>query len=39
MALELSKNVYVLETGTVSLEGSSEELQKSDYVKKVYLGI
>ena len=39
MALELAKNAYVLETGTVSLEGASEELQKSDYVKKVYLGI
>ena len=39
MALELSKNAYVLETGTVSLEGASEELQKSEYVKKVYLGI
>lgn len=39
MALELSKNAYVLETGKVSLEGASEELQKSDYVKKVYLGI
>jgi branched-chain amino acid transport system ATP-binding protein len=39
MALELAKNAYVLETGTVSLEGASEELQKSDYVKRVYLGI
>jgi branched-chain amino acid transport system ATP-binding protein len=39
MALELSKNAYVLETGTVSLEGPSEELKKSEYVKKVYLGI
>ena len=39
MALELSKNAYVLETGTVSLEGASEELKKSEYVKKVYLGI
>ena len=39
MALELAKNAYVLETGKVSLEGASEELQKSDYVKKVYLGI
>ena len=39
MALELAKNAYVLETGKVSLEGASEELKKSDYVKKVYLGI
>jgi len=39
MALELAKNAYVLETGKVSLEGASEELIKSDYVKKVYLGI
>ena len=39
MALELAHKAYVLETGTVALEGESSRLQNEDYVKKVYLGI
>jgi branched-chain amino acid transport system ATP-binding protein len=39
MALELAHKAYVLETGTVAMAGASVQLQKSDYVKKVYLGI
>jgi len=39
MALELAHKAYVLETGTVAMAGASIQLQKSDYVKKVYLGI
>lgn len=39
MALELAHKAYVLETGTVAMSGASVQLQKSDYVKKVYLGI
>jgi branched-chain amino acid transport system ATP-binding protein len=39
MALELAHKAYVLETGTVALEGESGQLQNNDYVKKLYLGI
>lgn len=39
MALELAQNAYVLETGRVSLKGASDELRRSDYVRKVYLGL
>jgi len=37
-ALAVADNAYVLETGEVVLQGSAEELQKSDQVRKAYLG-
>lgn len=39
MALELARQAYVLETGRVAMQGDAKELQKDDYIKKVYLGI
>ena len=38
LALKLADKGYVLETGTVALEGRSEELKGNAYVKKAYLG-
>ncbi|MBN2219072.1 MAG: ABC transporter ATP-binding protein [Kosmotogaceae bacterium] len=38
-ALEISKYAYVLETGTITLQGSAKELLESEEVRKVYLGI
>lgn len=38
MALQLAQRGYVLETGTVVLEGSSEELAENPQVKRAYLG-
>jgi branched-chain amino acid transport system ATP-binding protein len=38
LALKLADKGYVLETGTVALEGKSEELKGNAYVKKAYLG-
>ncbi len=38
MALEVSSRCYVLENGRVVIEGSSEELSKSDRIVKAYLG-
>jgi branched-chain amino acid transport system ATP-binding protein len=37
-ALAIADRAYVLETGEVVLHGSAEELQKSDQVRKAYLG-
>lgn len=39
LALALSQKGYVLETGSIVLEGASKELIKNDQVKKAYLGI
>ena len=39
MALELAEKAYVLETGTIALEGDAKQLRNDEYVKKVYLGI
>jgi branched-chain amino acid transport system ATP-binding protein len=39
LALELAEKAYVLETGSVALEGRAEELINDPYVKKVYLGL
>jgi branched-chain amino acid transport system ATP-binding protein len=39
MALELAGRAYVLETGSVALEGDAKQLKNNEYVKKVYLGI
>lgn len=38
-ALEIANRGYVIESGSVVMEGTTEELQNSDYVKKAYLGI
>jgi branched-chain amino acid transport system ATP-binding protein len=38
MALQFAKRGYVLETGSVVLEGSSQELLRNPEVKKAYLG-
>ena len=38
-ALELAHRAYVLQTGTIVLEGTGKELLESDLVRKAYLGI
>ncbi len=38
-ALQLSHRGYVLETGTIQLSGTGEELLGNDDVKKAYLGV
>jgi branched-chain amino acid transport system ATP-binding protein len=39
MALEVADRAYVLEVGSVALEGSAEELTASDEVRARYLGV
>jgi branched-chain amino acid transport system ATP-binding protein len=39
VALEIAHRGYVLETGTMSMSGSSETLLNDDRVKRAYLGI
>jgi branched-chain amino acid transport system ATP-binding protein len=38
-SLEIADRAYVLENGRIALEGTSEELLKSDHVRKAYLGL
>ena len=38
MALELADHAYLLESGHVSLRGTAAELQRTDLVRKLYLG-
>ena len=38
MALKVADRAYVLETGSVSVSGTGEELAASDVIKKAYLG-
>ncbi|MFF0450549.1 ABC transporter ATP-binding protein [Streptomyces sp. NPDC004609] len=38
LAMELSDTAYVLEVGRVRLSGSSEELSRSDEIRRLYLG-
>ena len=38
MALSVADRAYVLETGTVALSGTGEELMASDLVRRAYLG-
>lgn len=38
-ALKLSARGYVLENGTMAMEGSGEELLASDHIKRNYLGL
>lgn len=39
LALELARHGYVLETGSVALEGEAKSLMDNDHVRKAYLGI
>jgi branched-chain amino acid transport system ATP-binding protein len=39
LALKLAQHGYVLETGTVALEGEASGLMDNDHVRKAYLGI
>jgi branched-chain amino acid transport system ATP-binding protein len=38
LALKLATRAYVIETGSIVVEGSSEELMHSEHVRKAYLG-
>ena len=38
MALSISHRAYVLETGTIALEGSAQDLMNNERIKKAYLG-
>ena len=38
MALAVSDRAYVLETGTISMEGAASDLAEDDRVRKAYLG-
>ena len=38
MALGIADRAYVLETGTISMEGTAKELSEDDRVRKAYLG-
>ncbi|UCF90105.1 MAG: ABC transporter ATP-binding protein [Desulfobacterales bacterium] len=39
LALQLAHKCYVLETGSIALEGTSKDLQDNEHVKAAYLGI
>jgi branched-chain amino acid transport system ATP-binding protein len=39
MALRLSEDAYVLETGAIAMRGSARDLEKSDAVRTAYLGM
>jgi len=38
LALKLASRAYVLEHGSITLEGSSDELLQSEHIQKIYLG-
>ena len=38
MALRLARYAYVLETGTVALEGTAADLHENAHVRRAYLG-
>lgn len=38
MALSISNRAYVLETGTIALEGNAQDLMNNEKIKKAYLG-
>jgi branched-chain amino acid transport system ATP-binding protein len=38
MALRVANRAYVMQTGRIVLEGSGEELLRSEEVRKAYLG-
>jgi len=39
LALELARHGYVLETGSIALEGDASDLASNEHVRKAYLGI
>jgi branched-chain amino acid transport system ATP-binding protein len=39
LALSISKRAYVMELGSIVLKGASEELNRSEHVRKAYLGM
>ena len=39
MALRISNRAYALEVGSVALEGASDSMSKSDYVRRAYMGV
>ena len=39
VAFELAKRGYIIETGKIAIEGSSENLSKNAKVREAYLGI
>jgi len=39
MALRFSTRAYVMETGTITVEGASADLEKSEHVRRSYLGL
>ncbi len=39
MALQIAQHGYVMETGSIALDDSAENLIVNDYVRKVYLGV
>jgi len=39
MALRLANRGYVLETGAIALEGTSQDLISNDQVRKAYMGL
>ena len=39
LALELARHGYVLETGTIALEGEAGSLMDNEHVRRAYLGI
>lgn len=38
LALKLAQRAYVLETGSIVIEGQAEELMHSEHVRRAYLG-
>jgi branched-chain amino acid transport system ATP-binding protein len=38
LALRLARFAYVLETGTIALQGPAHELNDNEHVKRAYLG-
>ncbi len=39
LAMNVSKNIYVLEEGKIEMRGTKEELEREPRIKEVYLGI
>jgi branched-chain amino acid transport system ATP-binding protein len=38
MAMQIANRVYVMETGNITMSGTSEELRNNEQVRKAYLG-
>lgn len=38
MAIQIANRVYVMETGNITMEGTSEEMRNNEQVRKAYLG-